>query len=53
MVMSRQIKRPMPQRPDDAEPDLKVKTEWLLRTYAYCPRLDMVVDMYKGPPTAC
>ena len=49
----KQIKRPAPERPDDAEPDLKVKTEWLLRTYAYCPPLDLVVDMYKAHDINC
>ena len=49
----KQIKRPAPERPDDAEPDLKVKTEWLLQTYAYCPPLDKVVDMYKAHDINC
>jgi hypothetical protein len=39
--------RPMPIRPDDGD-DFKTKINWLLKTYAYCPSLDMVVDMYKA-----
>jgi hypothetical protein len=53
MAMSKQIKRPMPERPDDAERDLKVKTGWLLKTYAFCPPLDKVVDMYKARAVDC
>src|SRR4029077_14761856 len=46
--MSKQSKRPVPERPDDAEKDLKVKTGWLLKTYAFFPPLDKVVAMYKA-----
>ena len=53
VVMSKQIKRPMPERPDDAEKDLNVKTGWLLKTYAFCPPLDKVVDMYKAHAIDC
>jgi Family of unknown function (DUF5906) len=51
--MSKQSKRPMPERPDDAEKDLNVKTGWLLKTYAFCPPLDKVVDMYKAHAVNC
>ena len=50
--MSKQSKRPKPERPDDAE-DLKVKTGWLLKTYAFCPPLDKVVDMYLARAGDC
>ena len=52
LAMSKQSKRPAPERPDDSE-DLKVKTEWLLRTYAFCPALDKVVDMYLARALGC
>ncbi len=45
--MSKQTKRPMPERPDD-DASFKEKRKWLLKTHAYCPPPDMVVDMYKA-----
>jgi hypothetical protein len=52
MVMSKQTKRPKPVRPDDNAP-LSEQSAWLLRTYAFCPPLDKVVDMYKPSAGNC